>query len=62
MDREAILDTIASLAQSQGFYGRLLRAIMEVKEADEERYEEFMQALEAQNFADPVDMVLYFET
>lgn len=62
MDREAIMDTIAMLAKSQGFYCHLLEAIEAVKHGDEERYEEFMQTLEAQNFSDPVDMVLYFET
>lgn len=62
MDREAILGAIADLARSQGFYGRLLRAIEEVREEDEARYEELMETLEAQNFGDTVDMVLYFET
>lgn len=62
MDREAILGAIADLARSQGFYGRLLRAIEEVREEDEARYEELMKTLEAQNFGDTVDMVLYFET
>lgn len=62
MDREDILDAIAMLANSQGFYGRLLRAIQELRDEDEERYEELMENLEAQNFGDTVDMVLYFET
>ena len=62
MDREAILGAIADLARSQGFYGRLLRAIEEVREEDEERYEELMETLEEQNFGDTLDMVLYFET
>ena len=61
MNREDILNAIRMLAQSQGFYGRLLARILEVKEYDPDTYEEFMAELEAQNFGDPVDMVLYFE-
>ena len=34
MDRDAILGVFAELAQSQGFYGRLLRNIEEAKEYD----------------------------
>lgn len=61
MNREQILDVIQTLAMSQGFYGRLLRAIRELEEEEPERYEEAMQELEAQNFGDAVDVVLYFE-
>ena len=61
MDRDDILNAIAMLAQSQGFYGRLLRDFNELKEYDPDRYEEVMEALEAQKFGDPVDMVLFFE-
>ena len=62
MDREKILTAIAELARSQGFYGRLLRTIEDIREADAEQYEELMQTLEGQNFGDTLDMVLYFET
>ena len=49
------------LAHSQGFYCRLLREFNELKEGDPDRYEEVMEALEAEKFGDPVDMVLFFE-
>lgn len=62
MDRDAILGAIKELSFSQGFYGRLLRSIEELAEYDPDRYEEFMEMLEAQNFGDTVDMVLFFET
>ena len=53
MTRQQILNTIKTLAQSQGFYVRLLRDIDE--------YPAILDDLEAQNFKDPVDMVLYLE-
>ena len=58
----AILETIRSLAASQGFYGLLYRNLMEVKKTDPPRWEKVRNELESQNFRDPVDMVLYFET
>lgn len=61
MNRDDIINTIAMLAQSQGFYGRLLRDFNELREYDPDRYEEVMEALEAEKFGDPVDMVLFFE-
>ena len=62
MDRDAILGVFAELAQSQGFYGRLLRNIEEAREYDPDVYEAFMQELEAQNFGDALDLILYIET
>ena len=61
MNREQILQAIRSLAMSQGFYGRLYRRLMELKDQDEVSYNECMENLELQNFSDPVDMVLFFE-
>ena len=61
MKRNDILDAIQELAYSQGFYGRLLRSIMELKRENEDSYEMLMQELEDQHFSDTVDMVLFFE-
>ena len=58
MKRDQIIDTFKSLACSQGFYGRLLAAI---NDADEDSREEFFAELEAQNFRDPLDLILYIE-
>lgn len=58
MKREQILKTILMLAQSQGFYGRLYRDIMD---ADEEDRECFLSELEAQNFGNELDLIYYFE-
>ena len=54
MTREEILEAIKDLAKSQGYYGRLLRAI--------EEDETILDTLEEQNFNDVVDMVLYLES
>lgn len=58
MNREQILKTILMLAQSQGFYDILYRAIMD---ADEEDRECFFSKLEAQNFSNELDLIYYFE-
>lgn len=54
MTREEILENIKMLAKSQGFYGRVLRAI--------EEDDSILDTLEEQNFNDVVDMVLYLES
>lgn len=61
MKMDEILAVIKSLVGSQGFYGRLLNAIEEVKQQDADRYNELVKTLEAQNFNDPVDFVMYIE-
>lgn len=61
MKFEDVLDVIEMLSQSQGFYGRLLTAIEELEENDEERFCSFVEEMERQNFSDAVDVVLYFE-
>lgn len=66
MKEKEILQTIKMLANSQGFYGRLYRDLMEMKNSDNEidnaNYYECIEELEKQNFKDGVDLVLYLET
>ena len=62
MDREDILNVFREFAQSQGFYGRLLRDLAELEEYEPDAYEELMQNLEAQDFRTPLDVILYIET
>ena len=57
MKREQILETIRRLAMSQGSYGRLYNDLM----SDPEYCKEAMTFLEAQNFKDPVDLILCIE-
>lgn len=61
MTMSEILNAIHELSQSQGFYGRLLRDLLQMKKNDPARYEAVKQELEVQKFGDTVDMVLYFE-
>ena len=58
MEREEIMETIKSLASSQGLYGRLYRDLMEL---DKDEYEQVMLELESQNFKDEVDLVMFIE-
>lgn len=58
MKREEIMETIKSLAGSQGLYGRLYRDLMEL---DEDEYKQVMLELESQNFKDEVDLVMFIE-
>lgn len=62
MTRQQILDTIKDLSRSQGLYGRIYNAIQELKEADPDQYDSFMNHLVNQQFSNPVDLVLFFES
>lgn len=61
MDREQIMQVIRNLAKSQGFYSRLLQSIKELQLGQPEKVDEFFTKLEAQNFKDELDVMLYFE-
>ncbi len=50
--------TIVDLMSSQGFYGRLYRA---VNEMNEDEYSALYEQLNKQNFNDSVDVVLWLE-
>ncbi len=52
MNKQEILSAIESLAQSQGFYGRIL----------EDLNDKALDYLEKQNFTDVVDLVLFLES
>lgn len=53
MNKQEIMDAIKSLAQSQGFYGRLYETLKENPEA--------LEFLEKQNFKDSLDMIMFLE-
>ena len=59
MNRTQIMDTIGALANSQGFYRRIYDYLLSL---DEDDLNAVLDDLEAKDFADAVDMVLYFET
>lgn len=62
MKRDAIMETIKTLAHSQGSYGRMYASLCELRDNDPEEYDEVMFNLEEQNFKDAVDLVLYLES
>lgn len=57
MNRKEILDAIAMLAKSQGFYGRLYRSLTD----GSEEAEEALSLMERQNFKDTLDMIMWLE-
>lgn len=58
MKRDQILNTIKDLARSQGSYGRMLHSI---EQMDEYEQDQLWATLEAENFKEPVDFILYIE-
>lgn len=56
-----ILSLIRLLAMSQGFYGRLYNDIMELKSYDPMGYNYFVEELEARNFKDKFDFIMFVE-
>lgn len=61
MKIDEILNLFRNLAMSQGFYGRLLANIEELKKNDEESYENFVSMMESKNFQNPLDVILFVE-
>lgn len=55
------LETIKTLAPSQGFYGRLLAQVEELKEEDPVAYEELTEKMNEQNFTDTLDVIFFLE-
>ena len=56
-----VIDIIDTLSHSQGFYGRLLRDIYELKKYEPEMFVMFVDEIESQNFTNVLDIVMYFE-
>ena len=60
-DVEQVVDVIEMLADSSGFYGRLLDEILYIEENEPRKYEVIKNIIEEQELKDPVDVVLFFE-
>ena len=58
MKRKNILNLFHNLANSQGYYGRLLNQIY----SNPVWGDRFLDHLEKQNFKDSVDLILYLES
>ena len=61
MKMNEIMNFINEMSKQQGFYGRLYRQLIDIKENDKDTYSEIVEQLEAQNFTDTLDIVMYFE-
>ena len=61
MNIEEVVNVIEMLADSQGFYGRLLEEILYIEENDPLKYEIFKTVIEKQELETPVDVVMFFE-
>lgn len=58
MKREQMLDLFITLSKSQGSYGRLLEDIYNMSEEEQENYWKF---LEAENFKEPYELIMFIE-
>lgn len=56
-----IREAIKQLAKGQGSYGLLDARLDKLQAEDPDKYDEVMQELDAQNFKDIVDLVMYLE-
>ena len=59
MKKDVIMKTFKSLAQSQGFYGRIVDELESMSESNRNMY---LEGLEKQNFKDTVDLVMFMES
>lgn len=57
-DFDDVINVIADLSNSQGFYGRLLR---DISEMDDDEFTELEHIIESQNFTSALDVVMFFE-
>ena len=58
---DQVIEVIEMMSHSQGFYGRLLKDIMYMKEYEPDKFEEFKELIELMGFDNPVDVVMFFE-
>ena len=61
MNAIQVLDVIRELSHSQGFYSRLYQTILDLKESNEDAFNEWCDEIESLNFKEPIDVVLYLE-
>ena len=61
MKMNEIMALIKSLASSQGFYGRLLNRLLEIKKYDKQTWNKIKKDWEGRKFGDSVDFVMYIE-
>lgn len=60
-DFDDVINVLIELSYSQGFYGRLLRDLFEIKEYEPERFNLIVMEIESREFTNALDVVMYFE-
>lgn len=60
-DFNDVLEIVYELSFSQGFYGRLYRALIELRENDNPDYYEFCDYIASKKLKTPLDVVYMFE-
>ena len=60
-DVNQVIEVVKMLSHSQGYYGRLLEAILYMQEYEQEKFEMFKEEIEEQGFKEPLDVVFFFE-
>lgn len=58
---DQVIEVIEMLSHSQGFYGRLLKDIMYMKEYEPDKFDDFKWLIELKEFHTPIDVVMFFE-
>lgn len=61
MGIDDVLSVIRDLSHSQGFYGRLLRDLMEIKASDKKAWRNVIKYFEGAKLKTPLDVVLFIE-
>lgn len=61
MNVEQVIALIMKLAESQGFYSRMLDNIIQMRNYNKEAFQEFKRQIEEQNFKDDIDVIMFFE-
>ena len=59
MNMNDLLEVIKGLSFSNGFYGRLYNAILEL---EDNAFEELKELWEGKNFSDDLDFIMYLES
>ena len=61
MKIDEIMAALKDLSKSKGFYTRIYDSLKFIQDSNPSDWAEVTKALEAQNFNDAVDIILYFE-
>lgn len=58
---EDCIEVIRKLSNAQGFYSRLYRDLMNIKDNDPDKYQDVLDEFASHHFSDNVDFILWIE-